>query len=121
MLPSPACQIQDGSSLDCTRAPSLLISSGEAAGATMYSATGRPGASVSTALAIALAVIADASDPTVRSVSDLTDIMEAMPVGTIPVMFNRDDRRHFKLVWGSLTAGFVAAAVIVAATVVSNH
>ncbi|MEP7242835.1 MAG: hypothetical protein ABI885_04025 [Gammaproteobacteria bacterium] len=76
---------------------------------------------ISTGLAIVLAVISDASDPTVRSVSDLTDVMEVMPVGAIPVMLNKDDRRHLKLVWGSVAAVFAAATVVVAATVISNY
>lgn len=48
----PACQTQDGSSLECTRASSLAMSSDVAAGGTTYRATAPPRASVSTALAI---------------------------------------------------------------------
>jgi succinoglycan biosynthesis transport protein ExoP len=68
-------------------------------------------------LAIGVAVLVDASDPTVRSSEDLVAIMEDTPIGAIPLILNRADRRQRLRVWGSVAAAFVCVAILVAVRV----
>ena len=70
-----------------------------------------------TGIAMLAAVMVDASDPTVRSSDDLQEIMEGTPIGAVPIILNRGDLRGRRLVWGSVAAGFAAAAVLVGAVV----
>jgi polysaccharide biosynthesis transport protein len=69
-------------------------------------------------LGMGAAVIVDASDPCVRGVDDLESIMGSTPFGAVPVILNAVDRRHRNFVWGSVAAGFIAAVLVVTATVV---
>jgi polysaccharide chain length determinant protein (PEP-CTERM system associated) len=71
-------------------------------------------------LAIGVAVLVDASDPTVRSSEDLVAIMEDTPVGAIPLILNRTDRRQRLRVWGSVAAAFVCVAILVAVRVATS-
>ena len=70
-----------------------------------------------TGLAVLLAVLRDASDPTVRGIEDLQDAFDVTPVGTVPRMLNSLDVRRRRLVWGSVAAGYAAAACLVLATI----
>lgn len=71
-------------------------------------------------VALMACVIADASDPTVRSVEDLQAIMGTTPVGAVPRMLNRADRRHLRWTWGSVTAAYGVAAVVIAIVVLER-
>lgn len=75
------------------------------------------GALLGVGLAIGAAVLVDASDPTVRGAEDLTDIMDDTPIGAIPMILNEADRRRRWQVWGSVAAGFVCVAILVAVRV----
>ena len=75
------------------------------------------GALLGVGLAIGAAVLVDASDPTVRGAEDLTDIMDDTPIGAIPMIMNEADRRRRWQVWGSVAAGFVCVAILVAVRV----
>jgi len=70
-------------------------------------------------IALLIAVMVDASDPTVRGSEDLQDIFAA-PIGAVPVILNRADRRRRKLVWGSVSAAYLVAVSVVAAVVASS-
>lgn len=70
-------------------------------------------------LAVLLAVMADASDPTVRSADDLEAGFGAMPIGAIPPIANAADERRRKLVLGSAAAAYAAAVAVMAIVVVS--
>jgi polysaccharide chain length determinant protein (PEP-CTERM system associated) len=67
-------------------------------------------------LALLLAVIRDASDPTVRGSEDLEGIFDA-PMGGIPVIFNQADRRRRRFLWGSVSAAYLMAVFVVVVVV----
>jgi len=71
------------------------------------------------ALAVGAAVLVDASDPSVRSVDDLTAIMNDSPIGAIPTIMNVQDRRQRMIKWGGAAAAFACAALLVAIKVVT--
>jgi succinoglycan biosynthesis transport protein ExoP len=70
-------------------------------------------------LALGAAAVVEASDPSVRGTDDLQDIMETTPIGAVPIILNPKDVRRRHLVFGSVTAGYLVAAIIVAITVMS--
>lgn len=70
-------------------------------------------------LAVILAVMADASDPTVRSADDLEAGFGAMPIGAIPPIANAADDRRRKLAWGSAAAAYAVGIALMAIVVVS--
>lgn len=70
-------------------------------------------------LALLIAVMADASDPTVRGAEDLHDVFAA-PIGAVPVILNRDDLRRRKLLWSSVSAAYLAAIFLVGVVVASS-
>jgi polysaccharide chain length determinant protein (PEP-CTERM system associated) len=69
-------------------------------------------------LALLMAVVRDASDPTVRGSEDLEGIFDS-PMGAIPVILNGADKRRRRVLWGSLSAAYLVAIVLVGAIVVS--
>jgi uncharacterized protein involved in exopolysaccharide biosynthesis len=69
-------------------------------------------------LALLMAVVRDASDPTVRGSEDLEGIFDS-PMGAIPVILNRTDKRRRRVLWGSLAAAYLVAIVLVGSIVVS--
>jgi polysaccharide chain length determinant protein (PEP-CTERM system associated) len=71
-------------------------------------------------LALLMAVVRDASDPTVRGSEDLEGIFDS-PMGAIPVILNQTDKRRRRVMWGSLTAAYLVAIVLVAAVVASSE
>jgi polysaccharide biosynthesis transport protein len=79
------------------------------------------GAVLGCGIAFGIAAAVDASDPTLRGNSDLQMIMKTSAIGSIPNLLNPKDLRRHRLVWGSALAGFAAAAVFVAATVLSKQ
>jgi hypothetical protein len=70
-------------------------------------------------IAVGAAVLVDASDPTVRSADDLAAIMDDSPIGAIPTILNRADRRQRLLKWAGVAAAFAFAAIIVVFQVVT--
>lgn len=70
-------------------------------------------------LAIVAAVIADASDPSVRGSLDLQEIMSTTPMGAVPVIFNRQDVQQRRKLWGAVAAVYGIAAVVVTITVLA--
>jgi len=72
-------------------------------------------------IAVGCVAITEATDPTVRSMADLQEIMQIAPVGAIPTLLNPSDLRGRRLRWGSAVLAFTAAAVFVAATVLVKH
>ena len=70
-------------------------------------------------LAFGMAALVEASDPSVRGADDVQDIMETNPVGAVPEIRNRKEIRRRRLVFGSVTAAYLAAAGLVAFTVIS--
>lgn len=72
-------------------------------------------------LGIAAAVVVDVSDPTVRSATDLHDIMAETPVAAVPLILNRVDQRRRRLVWSSVSAAYVAAGLVIALLVVTSQ
>jgi uncharacterized protein involved in exopolysaccharide biosynthesis len=79
------------------------------------------GAVLGCGIAFGVAAMADASDPTLRGNGDLQMIMQTSAIGSIPKLLNPADLRRQRFVWGSAIAGFAAAAVFVAATVLAQH
>lgn len=72
------------------------------------------------ALAVGAAAFAEITDPTIRSARDLREITDIQPIGAVPVILNRADRRRRYLVWGSVTAVFAVAVMFVGASVLSE-
>lgn len=68
-------------------------------------------------IAIAVAVLVDASDPTVRSSDDLREVLQMEPVSAVPLIMNPMDIRRRRIVWGSVSATYIAAAGLVAMVV----
>ena len=72
------------------------------------------------ALAAALAAFAEVTDPTIRSRRDLLEITDIQPIGAVPVILNRGDRRERLLKWGSVSAIYLAAMLFVGSVVVGE-
>ena len=72
-------------------------------------------------IAVGAAIIADASDPTVRGLDDLLEVMEMTPIGAVPRILSRADLRNRRLVWTSVAAGFVTATGLVAVSIKLFH
>jgi len=72
-------------------------------------------------LAVLLAVLRDAADPTVRSADDLEEVLDVAPVGAIPVMLNSVDLRQRRRMWSSVSAAYAVALVVVVLTVLFAH
>lgn len=79
------------------------------------------GLTVGLALGVAAAVLVDVSDPTVRSSTDLQDIMAETPFAAVPLILNRADLKRRRLVWSSVSAAYVVAGILVALLVVTAH
>lgn len=69
------------------------------------------------AIAAGAVAIAESSDPTVRGVIDISPLGNLTVLGNVPVILLRKDRIRSRLIWGSVTAVYVAALVIVIMTV----
>lgn len=69
-------------------------------------------------LAVGLAVLAESSDTSVRSVRDLKGITQIPTIGSVPVILDRAARRKRWVWWTSYACALVAATAIVAVTVV---
>ena len=72
------------------------------------------------ALAVGVAAFREISDPTIRSVKDLREITDIQPIGAVPIMLNRADRRKRFLAWASITAVFAAALLFVGSAVLQE-
>lgn len=71
------------------------------------------------ALSVALAILAESADPTVRGRQDLREFPNVPITATVPVLENADDRRRRIVVWGSYAAALGLATMAVAMTVVT--
>ena len=65
-------------------------------------------------LAILAVAMVDSADPTVRSSDDLKGVIEGMPLGAVPVIFNAGDLLQRRQRLASVAIGCVGVAVIVA-------
>jgi polysaccharide chain length determinant protein (PEP-CTERM system associated) len=68
-------------------------------------------------IAIALAIMREGADPTVRDSRDIAALGGLSVIGTIPVLLNDADRRRRRMGWTVTAAAYSAALVIVAITV----
>ena len=68
-------------------------------------------------VALGAAAFADVYDPTVRGSEDLEEIMEAAPLGAIPMLLTARDRRQYRARWGAALVAYSAAAVLMVATI----
>lgn len=64
-------------------------------------------------LAVLVALLVDASDPTVRSSDDLQELVQGTPIGAVPVILNRLDIKQRRFVWGSVAGAFAMVLVVV--------
>jgi polysaccharide biosynthesis transport protein len=64
-------------------------------------------------LAFGVAAMVDASDPSVRGSTDLSTLLGAAAIGTVPRMLNPSDRRRRKLAWATAVLGYGAATALV--------
>lgn len=69
------------------------------------------------AISVGLAALLESSDPTIRSIRDLSEITDIKPLGAVPVMLNPADRRKRVVVWGTASVVFAILLVFVGATV----
>jgi uncharacterized protein involved in exopolysaccharide biosynthesis len=69
------------------------------------------------AVAAGAVAIAESSDPTVRGVTDIATLGTLPVLGNVPVILLRKDRIRSRLIWGGVTAVYLAALVIVIITV----
>ncbi len=72
------------------------------------------------ALAAGLAVLAESSDPSVRSGRDLQEISSIPVIAAIPVMTNAMERRKERTFWFSYATVLVVATALVALTVITE-
>lgn len=68
-------------------------------------------------LAVGMVALRESSDPSVRSMSDVTDISSLRVIGAIPRLATEADRRRHWLIWGSVGGTYTAAAILVAIVV----
>jgi protein tyrosine kinase modulator len=71
------------------------------------------------AIALGAAALVEASDPSVRGVDDLQEIFDTPPIGAVPLIRNRREIRHRRLVIGSVTTAYAAATGFVVFTIMS--
>jgi polysaccharide biosynthesis transport protein len=72
------------------------------------------------ALAVSIAAVVEASDPTIRSPRDLRDAADIQPIGTVPVMMNYSDHARRWVKWGAVTAVFAVATIFVGSVVLDD-
>lgn len=72
-------------------------------------------------LAFGAATMADASDPSVRGASELSSLLGAAAIGTVPRMLNPSDRRKRKFAWASAVLGYGVATALVVFVVTVGH
>jgi uncharacterized protein involved in exopolysaccharide biosynthesis len=70
------------------------------------------------ALAAAAASIAEVTDATVRGSRDLLGIGDIAVLGGIPEILRPADRHHTRVVWGSVSAAYLVAAIVVVVLVI---
>jgi succinoglycan biosynthesis transport protein ExoP len=69
------------------------------------------------ALAAGAVAISESSDPTVRGAIDIAVLGNMLVLGNVPTIQLRKDRIRSRLIWGGVTAVYLAALVIVVITV----
>jgi polysaccharide chain length determinant protein (PEP-CTERM system associated) len=71
------------------------------------------------ALSAVSVAIRDSADPSIRSARDLGEITDIKPIGAIPFVFNKGDKRKRTMLWGvyALTVGI---ALIIVSTAIVN-
>ncbi|HEY6454249.1 MAG TPA: Wzz/FepE/Etk N-terminal domain-containing protein [Steroidobacteraceae bacterium] len=69
------------------------------------------------ALAAGAVAITESSDPTVRGAIDIASLGNVTILGNIPVILLRKDQIRSRLIWGGVTAVYIAALVVVIITV----
>lgn len=62
--------------------------------------------------AVGLAAIVEASDSTIRGARDLRDVLGTPPLGAVPAILNRGDRRMQKLRWVAAVGAFAVIALV---------
>jgi succinoglycan biosynthesis transport protein ExoP len=72
-------------------------------------------------LAVAMVALRESSDPSVRSMNDVTELSNLRVIGAIPRLVTQSDTRRHWLVWGSIGGSYVAAAVLVAIIVLAKR
>jgi succinoglycan biosynthesis transport protein ExoP len=72
-------------------------------------------------LAFGTAAMVDASDPSVRGSTDLSHLLGAAAIGTVPRMLNPSDRRRMKFAWATAVLGYGAATALVVFVVMVGH
>jgi hypothetical protein len=70
-------------------------------------------------LALGLAAFRESSDATVRTADDVSEISNLSLIGAIPTLLNVRERRRKRLVWSSVSGGYIVAIVCVAIAVVT--
>jgi uncharacterized protein involved in exopolysaccharide biosynthesis len=69
-------------------------------------------------IGIALAALAESSDPTSRGPRDLAEITDIKPLAAVPFMMNPVDRRRRVLAWtGALVVAAVAVSIVMSAVI----
>ncbi|MGB7738772.1 MAG: hypothetical protein WBM03_06635, partial [Steroidobacteraceae bacterium] len=68
-------------------------------------------------LAVGLAALAESADPSVRSVRELSEITGIPVIGSLPEIFNDDDRRNQRVRRFSYASALLAATALVALSV----
>jgi succinoglycan biosynthesis transport protein ExoP len=72
-------------------------------------------------LALGCVALLEATDPTVRGMADLQDIIRGTALGAVPTLLNPRDLRIRRLRWSSAFMALTAATVFVAATVLTHR
>ena len=70
------------------------------------------------ALPTGLIAFKESVDPSIRSARDLSEITQIKPIGAVPFMLNRADRRRRRWTWGAATMA-VAIAVMLLVSVLA--
>jgi len=72
-------------------------------------------------LAVGMVALRESSDPSVRSMTDVTELSNLRVIGAIPRLVTQSDTRRHWLIWGSIGGSYVAAAVLVAIIVLAKR
>jgi len=68
-------------------------------------------------LSVGMAAVRETSDPTLRSARDLRDFTDIQPIGAIPTIVNRADRRRQIVAWTAGSLVFALGLALVTSTV----
>jgi len=72
------------------------------------------------ALSVGMVALQEVVDPSIRSARDLMEITDIVPIGVVPIMLNRADRRTRRLAWSAAVAAIVTVMILMGSSAASG-